>query len=178
MRLYASIALAVTLFNQMAAAARIFKPVREEALKLRVNLIWLASFVTVAHAYRASPEIWQMVAGTVGLLLSIILFEWARRSIRGKFFSYLSCGDRPEFVWTGGPYTWIRNPFYTSYLIAYSSAVIMVPDEISAVVLLVMVWLFSSAAIFEEKKFAESPLANEYAAYMRRTGRFLPRLKG
>jgi len=177
MRVYVGLALAMTLLNQMAVAARIFTPVREAMPTARVNLIWIAAFVTVWHGFRSSPEIWQVALGTAGLLLSFGLFDWARRSIRGKFFSYAYCGDQPGFVWTSGPFAWIRNPFYSSYLIAYLSAVILMPDEISAVVFLVMVWLFASAAIYEEGKFAASPLAAEYNEYMRRTGRFFPKVR-
>jgi protein-S-isoprenylcysteine O-methyltransferase Ste14 len=40
----------------------------------------------------------------------------------------------------------------------------------------VMFWLYWSAALFEEDKFATGSLAREYAAYTATTGRFLPRL--
>src|SRR5439155_25465580 len=76
-----------------------------------------------------------------------------QRSIRGKFFSYVHSGDEPKFVWTGGPYAWVRNPFYDSYLITYASAAIMMPDLIMLEVLLVMLWFFRSAARHEERKF-------------------------
>ena len=175
MRLYVTIALAFTYFNQMAVAAVIFKPVPGMRLKPRIFLIWPAAAVIVAHSTSANIELWQVVVGTLGLLMSLVLFHWARQTIRGKFFSYLSSGDRPEFICTTGPYAWIRNPFYASYLIAYSTAVVMMPDEVTALVFLVMVWLFSSAAVDEEKKFLDSPLADTYREYMARTGRFFPK---
>ena len=176
MRHYVTIALAFTFFNQMAAAAVIFKPVPGMRLKPRIFLIWPAAVVIVAHSANAFIEFWQVVLGTLGLLMSLVLFHWARQTIRGKFFSYLSSGDRPEFICMAGPYAWIRNPFYASYLIAYFTAVFLMPDEITALVFLVMVWLFCSAAVDEEKKFLDSPLAEAYQEYMAHTGRFFPKV--
>ena len=176
MRLYMTIALAFTFFTQMEVAAVIFKPVPGMRLKPRIFLIWPAAVVVVAHSARASFDLWQVVVGTIGLLMSLALFHWARQTIRGKFFSYLSSADRPEFICREGPYAWIRNPFYASYLITYATAVLIMPDEISALVFLVMVWLFGSAAIDEEKKFLDSPLAEMYREYMARTGRFFPKV--
>jgi len=176
MRHYVTIALAFTFFIQMAVAAVIFRPVPGMRLKPRVFLIWPAAILIVSHSTHASVELWQVVVGTLGLLMSLGLFHWARKTIRGKFFSYLSSADRPEFICMAGPYARIRNPFYASYLIAYFSAVFLMPDDVTALVFLVMVWLFCSAAVDEEKKFLDSPLANAYRDYMARTGRFFPRV--
>jgi len=45
-----------------------------------------------------------------------------------------------------------------------------------AAVFAAMVIYFLRAALHEEKKFAGSELAGEYARYKQRTGRFLPRV--
>src|SRR5262249_24949411 len=37
--------------------------------------------------------------------------------------------------------------------------------------------MLCGGARFEEKKFARSPMKDEYAEYLRRTGRFLPRMR-
>jgi hypothetical protein len=39
-----------------------------------------------------------------------------------------------------------------------------------------MVMYFTAAAMWEERKFARSAVATEYARYKQRTGRFVPRL--
>ena len=48
------------------------------------------------------------------------------------------------------------------------STVIFVGDPITPV-------YFTGAAMYEERKFARSAVATEYAAYKQRTGRFIPK---
>ena len=79
------------------------------------------------------------------------------------------------FLCTAGPYAYVRNPFYTSYLLTMASTVAIVPTALRALVWSGMVIYFLRAALYEEKKFARSALAAEYARYTQRTGRFLPK---
>jgi protein-S-isoprenylcysteine O-methyltransferase Ste14 len=114
--------------------------------------------------------------GCVGLIGAAALFEWARRSIRGRTFTVFFTNDVPQFVWTGGPYAYVRHPFYTSYLLSYASVAIALRSVVQALVFFAMVAFFWTAAAREERKFANSSFAAEYAAYRSRTGRFVPRL--
>jgi protein-S-isoprenylcysteine O-methyltransferase Ste14 len=102
------------------------------------------------------------------------LFAWARHSIRGQYFSYVFSNDTPALLWTGGPFRYIRNPFYASYLLAMASVAMMLPGLIRFLVFAATALLLTSAARHEEQKFANSPLAGEYESYRQRTGRFLP----
>ena len=75
-----------------------------------------------------------------------------------------------------GPYAYVRNPFYLSYLLAEISTVVMWPGVLGALVVALAVAYFQWLARFEERKFADSPVAAEYAEYAASTGRLLPRL--
>jgi protein-S-isoprenylcysteine O-methyltransferase Ste14 len=116
--------------------------------------------------------------GVLLLACSLILFEWARTSIKGRFFSYAGSDDTPEFLWTSGPFGYIRNPFYTSYFLSYLAVGVMFPSLVPPGVIGVMALFYMRMARHEERKFARSPLAEEYAAYSRRTGRFFPKFAG
>ena len=116
--------------------------------------------------------------GILLLASSFTLFEWARTSIKGRFFSYAGSNDTPEFVWTFGPFAYIRNPFYTSYMLSYLAVGVMFPSLVPLVVIGVMAFFYMRMAQHEERKFARSPLAEEYAAYAKRTGRFFPKFAG
>jgi protein-S-isoprenylcysteine O-methyltransferase Ste14 len=98
--------------------------------------------------------------------------------VKGKFFSFAYSNDQPRFLLDRGPYAYIRNPFYTSYLLAYGSAVVLFPGWITAAVFAAMFWILLSAARHEERKFSGSALRFRYEAYKARTGRFLPKLTG
>ena len=170
------VALGGTLVWHMHGAGRAFSPGPGEPPSPLALFISVAALVLVGHALRTPIRPWNLTGGLAGLGGSLALFEWARRSIRGRFFSYIFSSDVPTFLHTSGPYRYIRNPFYASYLVAYLSALVMMPDPLSAAVLVVMAVYFWQAARFEERKFLASEQSAEYEEYRRRTGRFLPRL--
>ena len=118
------------------------------------------------------------LGGVMGLLLlavSLGLYEWARWSIRGKFFSYAMSDDTPRFVHSGGPFAYIRNPFYLSYWIGLIAALMAFPDPVIAGTVVVMFFYYQQVARFEERKFARSAVAEQYEAYKARTGRLFPK---
>jgi len=129
------------------------------------------------QAMTAPLHLWGVAAGCVALLASLALFEWALRATGTQFFSWAMSRDLPQFLFDRGPYAYIRNPFYASYLASYIAAAIALQTVISYVVVVVMGVLFYAVARFEEKKFASSPVKDQYAEYVRRTGRFLPRVQ-
>ena len=97
-------------------------------------------------------------------------------SIRGRQFSYAGNDDVPQFVHSTGPYAYVRNPFYVSYLLTEISAVVLRPSIWGLAFIVLATLYFQWLARFEEDKFARSPVADEYARYKARTGRLLPRV--
>jgi protein-S-isoprenylcysteine O-methyltransferase Ste14 len=114
--------------------------------------------------------------GLAGLAIALVIFHWAAYSIRGRLFSYAGNDDLPQFVHTSGPYAYVRNPFYLSYLLTEISTIVLWPSVGGAVFIVLATLYFQWLARYEEAKFARSPVAEEYARYKARTGRLLPRL--
>jgi protein-S-isoprenylcysteine O-methyltransferase Ste14 len=139
-------------------------------------LFGLAFAALVFDSWNSALNPMLFAAGCVGLAAALMLFEWARRTIRGLNFSYIFSTDTPTFMCTSGPYAYIRNPFYASYLLTMGSTAVMLPSLFRLSVVVAMAGYLGLAAVREEKKFARSRLATEYAAYTARTGRFLPRI--
>jgi protein-S-isoprenylcysteine O-methyltransferase Ste14 len=137
-------------------------------------LTWAGMFFAVFWS-PLEPRL--VIPGVLCHVVSVVVFEWARQTIRGKFFSYAQSDDTPEFLLTSGPYAYIRNPFYSSYIISYIGAVLLFPNFLTAALASGLILFFVVTAIKEERKFAVSPLAEQYEAYRQRTGRFIPRLK-
>jgi protein-S-isoprenylcysteine O-methyltransferase Ste14 len=121
------------------------------------------------------PPLWVTAIGVAGLVLSLVVFQWASYSIRGRLFSYAGNDDAPQFVHTGGPFAYVRNPFYGSYLLAEISMIVMWPSLWGLAAIVGSAAYFQWLARFEEQKFSRSPVAAEYAEYKARTGRLLPR---
>ena len=102
-----------------------------------------------------------------------ILFWWAVGVTRGKLAACgqgcVSAGIRP-----GGPYRFLRHPFYAAYVsiwIAGFAATGWWPLAFSAVMMAVR---YHRAAREEELGFMAGPLAAEYSLYKKRTGMYLP----
>jgi protein-S-isoprenylcysteine O-methyltransferase Ste14 len=159
-------------------AATTFRIVPGKAPPCRSELVSFGFWAIMANTSAIRLKPWLVVPGCLGMAGALLLFEWARRSIRGQYFSYVFSDDTPALLWTGGPFAYIRNPFYASYLLAMASATLMLPALFRLAVFAGTVLLLTSAARHEERKFARSPLAGEYASYLQRTGRFIPRLSG
>ncbi len=113
--------------------------------------------------------------GVVGLLFALTLFQWAAVSIRGRVFSYAGNDDLPQFVHTAGPFAYVRNPFYASYLLAEISMIVMAPSVWGAAAIAGSAAYFQWLAWFEEEKFSRSAVAAEFDSYKARTGRLLPK---
>lgn len=163
---------------QVIGAGSAFRPVPgRRGLSILSQLIALSFVGLLVHSQPELLTAWGVAIGCAGLIASLILFEWARRTIRGRHFSYIFSSDTPDFICTDGPYAFIRNPFYVSYLLAMISTAVMMPTLFRAAIVAAMMIYFTAAAMWEERKFARSALATEYARYKARTGRFLPRLR-
>ena len=130
-----------------------------------------------AKSVAITPPLSVQLIGAGGLLLSLALYQWAAISIGGRLFSYAGNNDLPQFVHHSGPYAYVRNPFYLSYLLAEIATVVMWPSVWGGVIVVLATVYFQWLARFEEAKFARSTVAGEYAQYRARTGRLLPRLK-
>ena len=162
---------------QLIGASRTFRPVLGSRMGILSVPVPLAFAVILFRIRSIELNLWMAAPGCVAQVAALALFVWAGRAVGGRYFSYIFSDDRPRFLCTEGPFAHVRNPFYTSYLLAYGSAVAMFPDAVSFVIVAGMIVYYHAAAIFEERKFLRSEFAAEYAAYMRRTGRFLPKLR-
>jgi len=119
--------------------------------------------------------LWLAAIGIAGLATALAIFHWAAFSIRGLPFSYAGNDDLPQFVHTSGPYAYVRNPFYASYLLTEISTIVLWPSLWGAGLIVLATLYFQWLARYEEAKFARSPVAEEFARYKARTGRLLPR---
>jgi protein-S-isoprenylcysteine O-methyltransferase Ste14 len=108
--------------------------------------------------------------GALLAVLSIALYEWTRRTVRGRSFYIGLAGEVSDGVCDEGPYRYLRHPFYLSYLVAFAGMAIAVPTVVAAVVFALNVVLFVYMARDDERTLARSPLAAAYGAYKARTG--------
>jgi protein-S-isoprenylcysteine O-methyltransferase Ste14 len=76
---------------------------------------------------------------------------------------------------TSGPYRWIRHPMYTTVLILVTATTLLTASLAVAFGGAAMFALLAARSRVEERRLVEK-FGDDYRAYQRRTGRFLPRL--
>lgn len=165
-----------TFFWYLFGAVRAFRP----APGSRLGIAGVLPFLSFGAIMVISPRAEFSPLGAIGALVLIAiglgLFEWGRYSIRNQYFSYLMSSDIPEFVFSGGPFAYIRNPFYLSYWLATLAGLLAFPTWASLAIVIAMTVYYNEVAKFEERKFTRSNVAASYEAYKARTGRFFPRV--
>jgi len=84
--------------------------------------------------------------------------------------------DAPHSIVTWGPYARLRHPFYASFLTALLGALLFSVNAGTLLAFFYALIVLELTARREERRLCASEFGAEYAAYMQRTGRFLPRL--
>ncbi len=83
--------------------------------------------------------------------------------------------DAPAHLVTYGAYQRIRHPFYASFLLALTGAALFCPHPVTLFSLAAAWVVLNATAAKEEQRLLASAFGVDYAAYLRRTGRFWPR---
>ncbi len=103
-------------------------------------------------------------------------FWWAVTAYRTRRPAIAHTPGVPDLLVIDGPYRWVRPPFYLSYILAWLGAFFAVPVLFTFLPIPVMTLLYARTAKSEEEALLNSRLGEQYASYMARTGRFLPRV--
>ncbi len=115
------------------------------------------------------------VLGIAFSVISIIYLYWAGKVLAEHFSYTLEVQEEQKLV-TEGPYRRVRHPIYTGTL-AFLIFQFAISDN---VLFLILVFSLLPYLVIRVKKEEEMMLENfgdQYAAYMERTGRFLPRIR-
>ncbi len=115
-----------------------------------------------------------VVAGAVLYCLALAVFWWTIKANRVKPLAACFSSNEPLHLVRSGPYRFVRHPFYCSYLLAWLAGAIGTLNPYLGLTFIAMFVLYLTAALNEEKKFATSSLAGDYASYCGATGRFFP----
>jgi len=124
----------------------------------------------------ATSEAWRVVIGIAAHAASAWLFWSAVKACQSGLTAIFEA-DLPIRLVDGGPYAYVRHPFYCSYAIFWLAGWITSGSVVGLLSVLVMAGIYVEGAIEEERKFARSALATRYADYRQRVGACLPRLR-
>lgn len=113
--------------------------------------------------------------GVVAGVATIALLLWVHRALDRNFSTVARIHGDHTLV-TDGPYRWVRHPMYPA-LWLFSLAAFLISSNwfIGAPPLLTVTLIMITRPQHEEQQLIEA-FGDSYRNYMKRTGRFLPRL--
>jgi protein-S-isoprenylcysteine O-methyltransferase Ste14 len=122
-----------------------------------------------------TDEQWGLVVQSAGLVLLVgafVLHWWARSHLQ-QFYVEDVVFQAGQYLVDTGPYRYVRHPLFTSFLMIATGLFLVNPALITLLIVIYAFIDFSQAARKEERLLSEK--LPDYADYMERTGRFLPR---
>ncbi|MBV8847109.1 MAG: hypothetical protein JO307_30235 [Bryobacterales bacterium] len=123
------------------------------------------------------PLMCPLLAGSI-YLAGAALFWRAVAATRGHDLAACFQHHAPAAVVRGGPYRFVRHPFYCAYTLVWIggwAATGWLPLAFAAIF---MASLYICATLREEREFLGSPRRDAYLSYMQTTGRFFPKCRG
>ncbi|UCH03610.1 MAG: isoprenylcysteine carboxylmethyltransferase family protein [Candidatus Thorarchaeota archaeon] len=122
----------------------------------------------------AQYSVWLRSVGAVIALIMPLLLAWIHRELDRQYSAILEIKKDHRLI-TTGPYEKVRHPMYT-VLTLFSLGISMVTGNALIILFAVLLMIgFPFWVRIEEEKMIET-FGDEYIEYMKRTGRFLPRL--
>jgi protein-S-isoprenylcysteine O-methyltransferase Ste14 len=125
-----------------------------------------------------TPLFWGFVIQIIGCLLAVLSFIvhiWARHHLKHFYTERVEIQHRHQVINTG-PYAMVRHPIITTFFGLAIGVFLINPSLPTLLMLLYTFWDFFHAAQQEEELLSKT--LPEYAAYMEKTPRFLPRIIG
>ena len=146
------------------------------ALVISAAVLATAFFFFVLLWANVQPATAQ-VFGLALTIASSVLFWWAIVTSRTARLRFAFDPGNPDSLVTHGPYLYIRHPFYASYLVFWTGFGVATWSAYAVLPVAGLFLIYVIAARDEEAKFLRTELADPYASYKSRTGRFFPRLR-
>lgn len=163
-------------FHTWALRAHFDMPEMPSGVRVISSLVILSAVILTFLCFNYEQPLWPQIIGFAMLAFSLALF-WItiRESSNAKLLAAFD-EKLPHGLLKTGPYSRVRHPFYTSYLIQWIGWAIAAWHPAAIVPVVFMTVTYWNAARGEEAKFAKTDMADQYADYMRTTGRFFPKL--
>jgi protein-S-isoprenylcysteine O-methyltransferase Ste14 len=142
-------------------------------------VLWFSPFIYLLNPQwmewsKLGVPTWVRFAGILFEALCVVGIYWLFSSI-GNGISPVSATRREHKLSTSGPYRWVRHPLYTvgsSLYIAFG----MMADNWFIAALGILAFVAMAIRTPKEEANLIEKFGDEYREYMKRTGRFLPKL--
>lgn len=157
---------------------------KEGKLHTALRLTFGIPFMLVLVAYMIRPGIlswarlelpaWVQWIGVALGLASLPMIGWVQWALGSNFSTTLHVRQEHTLV-TAGPYRWVRHPMYTVLYLHMAAVFLLTENWLIGGVFLSALTLIVALRIRNEEATMIEKFGEGYRAYMRQTGRFLPR---
>ncbi len=141
-------------------------------------LAGLAAFLvaprSMAWASIHLPNSWRWLGVVFGAAAGGLMI-WTFRTL-GHNLTDTVVTRRDATLVTHGPYRWVRHPFYLAFALAVIANTLITANAYLAITGTAAFLVIVARTSIEEQKLIER-FGRDYQDYMRRTGRFLPRIR-
>lgn len=155
-------------------------PLRRRVLLMLVSVvlipIYLYYFGTLLDPFTVASPGWLGWIGDGVLAIAVGLFIWSHASL-GRNWSVKVELHTDQTLVTRGPYRWVRHPMYSSLLLMGIGLVLATSNPFVSLPYLATVAIMYAERVADEERLMLESFGAQYEAYMRRTGRLLPRLR-
>ena len=118
---------------------------------------------------------WARWIGAVLTLTSLVLLGWVHWALGRSFSTTIHVRERHTLV-TRGPYRWVRHPMYTTLFLWGVGTLLLTANWVVGAPMLAALCILVARRVSHEEALMIEQFGDEYRAYRRRTGRFMPRL--
>ena len=137
-------------------------------------ILYLLDFQWVSWLRLALPP-WLRWLGATVAASSVILVTCTHRTL-GRQYSAEFAIQKDHVLVTTGPYTRTRHPMYTGFNV-FSLSMAVVSSNLLLLLFAVLIAVPFPWLAREEERMLIETFGDEYREYMRRTGRFFPRMR-
>ena len=146
----------------------------EAGAKLISIMVLTGAIVFSALTWALAQPLTIQLLGCLLQSLSLVLFWVTIRETRNAKLLAAFTDKNPGSLVISGPYRHVRHPFYSSYLLFWFGWAIATANLWSLALFAIMCVIYWRAAVQEEEKFSNTPMAEEYASFKASRKRFIP----
>jgi len=138
-----------------------------------LTLLWIVNPAWLHWSHLPLPD-WLRWVGVVMGAIAVWLGYLAHRTLGTNYTATLKRMEGKQFV-IQGIYRWVRHPMYTSFFAVLAADFLLTANWLIGLLGVVYSLVIVERVGHEERMLLES-FGEEYRQYMRRVGRFFPRL--
>jgi protein-S-isoprenylcysteine O-methyltransferase Ste14 len=139
------------------------------------GIAWMIDSQWMAWSSMPIP-VWLRWVGLAVAVCAGIVWVWTVHTLDKNLTDTVVTRKDHSLV-VSGPYRWVRHPFYTATFVGLVAGSVAMANWFFLVLGALGIGFLVARTRIEEGKLVER-FGDEYRDYMKRTGRFVPRLKG